>query len=245
MKTHAHEMAELRLDAHEVHVWWQRVDREHFLDDTRGWLSDEERQRSERFHREADARAFIARRVFLRCTLARYVGRAGGELQFTQGTFGKPGLVDGGGIEFSLSRSGSWALVGVSRGRAVGVDVERLDTRLERPEELSRLAQRVLTEDEAAELEELEAGQRARAFVQLWARKEALLKALGTGLSREPNTVEIGLASLGPLCSRSVGCGLFTAGAGELVDLIAPQGYAASVVGEGGRWELVVCNRAG
>ncbi|MEQ1894387.1 MAG: hypothetical protein ABL998_17745, partial [Planctomycetota bacterium] len=76
------------------------------------------------------------------------------------------------------------------------------------------------------------------------ARKEALLKALGTGLSLEPDTVEVGLAGLGPLASRSVGHGLFPRNGAELVDLLAPAGYVASVVAEGARWELAVCNRA-
>jgi 4'-phosphopantetheinyl transferase len=244
MKTHAHEVAELRLESHEVHVWWRRVDAGHFLDDTRGWLSDEERRRGERFRREEDARAFVARRLFLRGTLARYLGRPPGALCFTEGPHGKPSLVDSGGIEFSLSRAGAWALLGVARGRALGVDVERLDARLEEAEELSRLAARVLTPGESAELEARAPEARAGAFLQLWARKEALLKALGTGLSLEPDTVEVGLEGLGPLASRSVGHELFPRGGAELVDLLAPAGYVASVVAEGARWELAVCNRA-
>lgn len=244
MKTHAHEVTELRLEAHEVHLWWRRVDAGHFLDDTRGWLSDEERQRSERFRREEDALAFVARRVFLRGTLARYLGRPPAELTFTEGPHGKPFLDEGDGIEFSLSRAGAWALLGVARGRAVGVDVERLDARLEQAEELARLAARVLTPEESEELEALARAARPRAFLQLWARKEALLKALGTGLSLEPDTVEVGLAGLGPLASRSVGHGLFPRNGAELVDLLAPAGYVASVVAEGARWELAVCNRA-
>lgn len=244
MKTRAHEETELRLDSHEVHLWWRRVDAGHFLDDTRGWLSDEERRRSERFRREEDGLAFVARRLFLRGTLARYVGRPPGELEFVEGAHGKPALVDAGGIEFSLSRSGAWALLGVARGRCVGVDVERLEPRLEDPEELSLLAERVLTAGELDELEALPDERRPRAFLQLWARKEALLKALGTGLSLPPERVEVGLEDLGPLTSRSVGGELFARGGAELVDLLAPTGYVASVVAEGARWELAVCNRA-
>lgn len=244
MKTRAHEETGLRLESHEVHLWWRRVDRGHFLDDTRGWLSDDERRRSERFRREEDGLAFVARRLFLRGTLARYVGRPPGELEFVEGPHGKPALVDAGGIEFSLSRSGAWALLGVARGRAVGVDVERLEPRLEDEEELSGLAERVLTAVELEELERVPAPRRAQAFLQVWARKEALLKALGTGLSLPPEHVEVGVAGLGPLCSRSVGGELFPRGGAELVDLLAPAGYVASVVAEGARWELAVCNRA-
>jgi len=244
MKTRAQEETGLRLESHEVHLWWRRVDRGHFLDDTRGWLSDEEHRRSERFRHEEDGLAFVQRRLFLRGTLAHYVGRPPGELEFVSGEHGKPVLCDGSGIEFSLSRSGAWALLGVARGRLVGVDVERLDPRLEDPEELSGLARSVLTTQEQAELALLPAERRVRAFLQLWARKEALLKALGTGLALAPERVEVGLAELGPLTSRSVGGELFARGGAELVDLLAPEGHVASVVAEGARWELSVCNRA-
>ena len=244
MKTRAHEETGLQLDPHEVHLWWRRVDTGHFLDDTRGWLSEDERRRSERFRRDEDGLAFVSRRLFLRETLGRYVGRPPGALEFVEGAHGKPALRGAEGIEFSLSRSGAWALLGVARGRAVGVDVERLEPRLEDQEELSLLSRRVLTVTERFELEALPGRQRACAFLQLWARKEALLKALGTGLSLAPERVEVGLAELGPLASRSVGGELFPRGGAELVDLLAPPGYVASVVAEGARWELAVCNRA-
>lgn len=242
MNTRAHEGIELQLFPHEVHLWWRRVEPGQFLDDARGWLSDDERRRSERFRREEDARAYVARHLFLRETLARYVGCEPGELAFSTGAYGKPELCDGGGIEFNLSRSGGWALLGVARERALGVDVERLDPQLEDAEELSRLAVRVLAPAESAELAQLEPARRTRAFLQLWARKEALLKALGTGLSLEPACVEVGLAELGPLAVRSVGTELFPRGA-RLVDLRAPAGHVASVVVEGEPCELSVCNR--
>jgi len=205
----------LRLDGGEVHLWWGRGDAAQDLDALLAWLSDEERRRAERFRRARDARAFLFRRAFRRSVLARYAGVGPGELAFETGAHGKPCLsAPHERVLFNASSSGPWALVAVSAGHELGVDVERADERFLGLEELARLARRVLTEAEQAALGRLPAPARARAFLRAWTRKEALLKALGTGLSREPGTVEVGL---GPLSTPPV------------LDLCAPPGYTASL----------------
>jgi hypothetical protein len=50
----------------------------------------------------------------------------------------------------------------------------------------------VATPAERRRLTALPGGQRARAFLELWTRKESLLKGLGTGLARDPATLEVG-----------------------------------------------------
>jgi 4'-phosphopantetheinyl transferase len=192
------------------------------LDALLGWLSDEERRRGERFRHAGDARAFLFRRAFRRSVLARYAGVAPGELAFETGEHGKPFLsAPHGGVRFNASSSGAWVLVAVSAGRELGVDVERADERFLGAEELSRLAQRVLTPAERDGLARLPDSERPNAFLRAWTRKEALLKALGTGLSREPDTVEVGLE---PWAGSRRLEGAFA------VDLEAPSGFAANLV---------------
>jgi 4'-phosphopantetheinyl transferase len=216
------------LPAGEVHLWWGRVDADEGLDTVLAVLSDEERRRSERFRREGDARAFLFRRAFLRRVLAFHTGAEPAELRFARGEFGKPALESPAcaGIAFNASSSGEWALVAVAEGRVLGVDVERADERLADPEELSRLARRVLTEAERAALLALLPERRLAGFLRLWTRKEAVLKLLGTGLSREPDTLEVGLEPAEEARTLEV------AGQAELVtlDLAAPAGYCASAV---------------
>lgn len=216
----------VRLEGDEVHLWWGRMDAQEDLDGVRGWLSDEERGRAERFRREGDARAFVFRRTFLRSVLARCTGIAPQDLRFELREFGKP-FLDGAlaHVRFNTSSSGACVLVGVSAGREIGVDVEREDQRFLEPEELSRMARRVLTPAEQAGLEDLAREQRPGAFLRAWTRKEALLKALGTGLSREPNTLEVGLESFAG--ERVLDGKLFP---GRALDLRAPPGFLASVV---------------
>lgn len=224
----------LCLDRDEVHLWWGAVDVVESLDEARAWLSDEECRRSERFRRERDARAFLFRRVFRRWVLARYVGGGPAELTFTSAALGKPAL-DGSDVRFNASSSGAWALVGVTRGREIGVDVERHDPRLARPEELSSLARRVLNAAERTRLEQLPSWARMPAFLRAWARKEACLKALGIGLGRDPRTLEVGLDPWDS--ERTLGVAPAAADAARfpvarplevhLRDVEAPDGFAA------------------
>jgi 4'-phosphopantetheinyl transferase len=69
----------------------------------------------------------------------------------------------------------------------VGVDVEIVD-----PE--SEIPWNVLHPDEAAMLSRQDEAARAPSFVRLWSLKEAYLKALGLGLSREPASFAIRFA---------------------------------------------------
>lgn len=92
------------------------------------------------------------------------------------------------------------ALVAVARDGDVGVDVE-----LQRPvPDALRLAASNFTPREQRELRETPAGSaRERAFLYGWTRKEACLKALGSGLSIDPAGFDAGLAP-GPRVVRIV-----------------------------------------
>ncbi|HEU0303200.1 MAG TPA: 4'-phosphopantetheinyl transferase superfamily protein [Gaiellaceae bacterium] len=85
----------------------------------------------------------------------------------------------GADVRFSVSRSGTVGLLAVTRGRAVGVDVERIEPR----RALGPIADQLFAADEAAELRALPEETRVARFYALWTRKEAYAKALGTGLA--------------------------------------------------------------
>jgi len=104
-------------------------------------------------------------------------------IELVRGEHGKPRLAwEPERLAFNLSHSGALALVAVSRGREVGVDVER-----ERPDrDLLALAERALAPEEAAAVRDAPAEERSRAFHRLWTRHEARLKCLGVGLARQP-----------------------------------------------------------
>lgn len=146
------------------------------------WLSEDEQARARRFHFRADADRFVVSRAALRAILAAELGIAPGEVAFAYGAHGKPELappLDASGLRFSASHSGRFALHAVARGRPVGVDIERL-----RPvADLEAIAARTFSPRERAALGGLSGEAWQRGFFAAWTRKEAYVKALGTGLS--------------------------------------------------------------
>ena len=84
-------------------------------------------------------------------------------------------------ISFSVSHSGSFAVVAIVEGGArVGVDVEAVRRR----GRLVALAARVLNDEEhAAWLDLDDDAERLESFLRTWTAKEAYLKALGIGIA--------------------------------------------------------------
>jgi 4'-phosphopantetheinyl transferase len=117
----------------------------------------------------------------LRKILSRYLGTAPEAIQFGQAEGGKPFLgpeFDPEGIRFSLSHSGDVALTGITRGRAIGVDVECIRDSVD----INLVARRQFAPGEVARLFNVSGAERTAVFFTCWTRKEAYLKARGEGL---------------------------------------------------------------
>jgi 4'-phosphopantetheinyl transferase len=140
-----------------------------------GLLSASETERAGRFAFPRDRRRFAAGRAAVRTILAAYVGAAPAALRIVEGEHGKPTLP--GGPRFSFSRSHGLGLCAVASDRDVGVDLERLR---EIPE-AAEIAAALFTPAERASWRDGGGGGGA-AFLRVWVRKEALLKAFGLGL---------------------------------------------------------------
>ncbi len=156
-----------------------------------GALPADERSRWERLTNAAVAQRFVAGRWLLRCALAAVIGGRPDEFALQYGEHGKPTLAAPpvGGLAFNLSHSGDLAALAVVRDGRVGIDVERARPLSDAP----RLAQRILTVNEVAHYESLPAEKRLPTLIAAWARKEAVLKALGTGISGSPSSVAVSL----------------------------------------------------
>jgi len=96
-------------------------------------------------------------------------------------THGRPTVAGDDRISFSLSHSGSFAVIALADGALrIGVDVEEVKPR----RRLGALAARVLNDDEhAAWLALAEGDEQLRSFLRAWTTKEAYLKALGIGIA--------------------------------------------------------------
>ena len=146
-----------------------------------GWplISEDERERAARFYMDVHRSFFLSGRAMVRRILARYVAEAAAEIRFVQGEFGKPSLAsNGAGVEFNVSHSGDLLLIAVST-RPVGVDVERW----KETSDLLELADHFFSPTEREHLRALPRDGIVAGFFAAWCRKEAYLKASGTGIS--------------------------------------------------------------
>jgi 4'-phosphopantetheinyl transferase len=201
------------------------------LQSLRKWLSDDERRRAASFRFDVDSDRFIAARGALRQVLAGYLKCGPSEVEFGYGKFGKPELAGqppGYPLEFNLSHSQDEALIAVTIGHRVGVDLEQI-----RPlNDLKGMAQASFSPLECEALARLEANEQVLAFFRAWTRKEALLKALGTGFSISSKEFEVSLAPEEPARLISVPVGAPLPPGWSLQDLKVAPGFLAAVAGD-------------
>ena len=200
-------------------------------------LSQPERDRALRFRFDRDRVRFVRSHAALREILSRYLEVPPGEIRFTEGERGKPSIEPPNRLAFNLSHAGDFALIAVATDRAVGVDVE-----LVRPGiDFAGMAERVLTPGEREDLSRLDPAARLPAFFAGWARKEALVKAFGLGVSFPLERIEVSLdpeetAPLRWVQDAPPG------GPWEIRTVEVGEGYAAAVAASGWDWG-VRCRR--
>ena len=145
-------------------------------------LSIDEQERAARSHFEKDRIHFSRCRSALRNLLAAYLAMPPDEIHFDYQANGKPQLAveqNPNALQFNVSHSGGLALIAIGSEHRLGVDIETM----RRDIDAERLAERFFSIRERAGLRELSDVLRVRGFFACWTRKEAFLKATGTGLS--------------------------------------------------------------
>lgn len=145
------------------------------------WLSQEERERAERYRTPGTGSLYRATRVLVRGVLASLLGCAPEALDFAEEAHGRPVLRCRPGktrLDFNASRSRAWVALVVTGGARCGVDVEDVSRRVD----ILGVA-RAFAPEERSLLLDATPEERRRRFFSLWTLKEATLKALGTGLT--------------------------------------------------------------
>ncbi len=103
------------------------------------------------------------------------------DLIFSVTDSGKPFCKSHGEIYFSISHSGDFAAVAIGE-KEIGIDIEHLKNPTE------KLIDRVCSEEEKNLIFSSE--NKEKIFTEIWTKKEAYLKALGTGIDRELKSVD-------------------------------------------------------
>ena len=157
-------------------------------------LDDTERQRRGRYRRLDDRNRFTIGAVLLRRAVADHLGDVEPRAITVDRTCpdcGRPhGRPQVEGIHVSVAHSGGWVAVAVTDAAPVGVDVERTHDAWK-----ELLATACAPEEHAAVRD-------GHDFARVWTRKEAVLKAMGTGLRRTPSDVVVSAAADPPMLRR-------------------------------------------
>jgi 4'-phosphopantetheinyl transferase len=182
-----------QLHQSEVHLWSVSFDTpSEKLGYFRSTLSADEKERVDRFLKIEDHELYTITRGALRSLLGAYLAIEPSEVEFAYDALGKPSLVGMGAqaaLNFSVSHSGAQALLGFTRGRRIGVDLERVSA----DADVLELAERYFSSNEFETLRSLTAEMQHEAFYCGWTRKEAYLKARGEGIFFGLERVEVSL----------------------------------------------------
>lgn len=168
---------------------------------------------------------FLTAHIGMRQILGRYLLCEPATVMFETGFYGKPCLsgADRGwsNLRFNLSHSRDLALLAVSEGNEVGIDVEFIRPISE------NISQRFFTAAETAAMAATPEGQRMAQFYALWTCKEAFLKGIGSGITGGLDKFSVSLPSQGPPTLSDSGPPL-TAG-WSLAHLEPAIGYAGAL----------------
>jgi 4'-phosphopantetheinyl transferase len=143
-------------------------------------LDEAERRRAERFHFERDRLIFSAAHALLRAALGRRLGRWEGGFRID--AFGKPELEPPAGtprLRFNLTHTRGLIACALVDGCDLGIDAEQMEA--SRP--LLEIAENYFAEAELAQLRVVDTRARVTGFYRFWTLKEAVIKAIGEGLS--------------------------------------------------------------
>ena len=175
-------------DRDELHLWRTSTRISPiFACDLQALLNRDERARALRFRRDGDRERYVVSHAMLRLVLSHYVGAPPAELEFEIEANGKPRLrpMPESNLSFNLAHSGDLALLAISGGPKVGVDLEEIRDDVDVP----ALANSVLSAAELKVLDETPLERQRALFFRSWVRKEAVLKGCGLGLTLDRKSV--------------------------------------------------------
>lgn len=175
----------------EIHVRFARLSQlAEIPENSSQVLSADERARARRFHFERDRRAFVMRRILLRRILASYLGVCPQEIVLAFEYWGRPVLKGDWGnniVRFSASGSRDWIMLAFARAVEIGVDIEQIRDF----SGMEIISKQFFTQREAHSLRALPLSDQTSAFFHCWTCKEAVLKAIGYGLSFGLESIEV------------------------------------------------------
>jgi 4'-phosphopantetheinyl transferase len=148
------------------------------------FVTRDEKERAGRFIHAADAARHLVGRALARRCLEAALNRPVHDA-FAVSRWGKP-LLEGADVDFSISHSGGMIWTALCRSCHVGIDVEEI-----RPVPELEVLAAALHPHEQADIFAAPEAERLCSFYRCWTRKEAVLKAAGTGLNMTMDSFQV------------------------------------------------------
>ena len=152
-------------------------------------LSVREKIQSTKFITPSLSNRYIITRAALRGILAKHLNVIPQDIEFITNSYGKPS-VKGNSIKFNMSHSIEMAYYAVSISFDLGIDVEFFN----RKKNIFDIAKSVFSTTEFDFFIKLSNDERQEFFFETWVKKEAMIKAVGLGLSypmKEVDTLQM------------------------------------------------------
>ncbi len=187
----------------QVHIWPVDLQApESAVEQAESLLPQVERERALRYLNRGSRNRFSLSRSFLRKLLSHFLGIPGDHVELAYEKDGKPKLA--GKVwphRFSLSHAGRMAVVAISAGCEVGVDIEPI----RRIDEINLIVERFFSFEELRAFGEISEESRIVAFLRAWTREEAYVKGCGTGISLPLSSFSVPMSpqSIGPFPVRT------------------------------------------
>ncbi|GAA2466202.1 4'-phosphopantetheinyl transferase family protein [Streptomyces mauvecolor] len=221
----------LEPDTAVAHAWWWRTGDGPIDPADLALLSKDERDRAARFVHVRTAVGYVAARAASRRILSELLDVAPAEIGLGRRPcpgcgdplHGPPAVLHPDSpLWISISHTDGCGMLAVARV-PVGVDVEVV-----REFPIEELAPSTLTESERRVVLGAPGGDaRTQAFLRCWTRKEAVLKAVGVGITTDLSAVETRPESSGPAVVAAGVPG--TPGSWTVTDLAVPGTWAAAI----------------
>jgi phosphopantetheinyl transferase len=174
------------LNAGQAEVYFSQTDDlSEIKRDLRKYLGVDEQARADKFLHENDRATYISCHAILRLILGKRLETDPLRISFLTGVYKKPGL-EGNPVYFNITHTGNSFAIVISESCEAGIDMESVN----RDMNFRGIIKNFFSMSESEFIMQ-DPAESASRFFMLWTRKEALLKALGTGIADNLPGVEV------------------------------------------------------
>jgi 4'-phosphopantetheinyl transferase len=149
------------------------------------YLNADELSRAERFHYDDDRMTYVTSHALLRLVIFKQLNIRTSDLSYLFSENGKP-FLEGNPVWFNLTHTRDAFAFAVSKNAAVGIDMEDINRNID----YESIIKNFFSPEENEFILKNPAEALNRFFL-LWTRKEALLKAIGTGLLDNLHKIDV------------------------------------------------------